>query len=323
MKNNSTDLGNKSLLLQFAVKSKKKSKAYGDRAVTWNRSSSAKQDYEWQVTVTTNFVQRNNWNLIKAFGVKESAKTNDGEEFQEMLNYCYKENISHIVFFSYDRFNRSGDISILKELREDGIKVHGATQVVDDETPSGRMTQQMYMLFAQMENEQRREKILEGIKNKLRKGEWPIKPPIGYVKRFVTGKQEHPFDKPQCFIDERGDLIRQAFFWKDKENLSHVEILKRLRKMGLKIPPHHLSRIFRNIFYIGYITHSFLDEGEIIKGKHEPLIDEATFYRVNGIVKKIPHGWKNEKHESQMPLKGTVLCGVCNRPLTGYLQKEK
>ena len=323
MKNNSTDSGNKNLLQQFAVKSKNKSKIYGDRAVTWNRSSSEKQDYQWQVTVTSGFVQRNNWALIKAFGVKESAKTNDGEEFQEMLNYCYREKISHIVFFSYDRFNRSGDISILKKLRADGIKVHGATQVVDDETPSGRFSQQMYMIFAEMENEQRREKIIEGIKNKLRKGEWPTTTPVGYEKRFVTGEQEHPLDKPQCFIDKKGELIRQAFIWKDKENLSHVEILSRLRTMGLKMKMYHLTRIFRNIFYIGYITHSLLDEGEIIKGKHEPLIDEATFYRVNGIVDKMPHGWKNEKHESQMPLKGTILCGVCDRPLTAYLRKEK
>jgi site-specific DNA recombinase len=100
--------------------------------------------------------------LIKAFGVKESAKTDDRKEFQDMLKFCRKENISHIVFFSYDRFSRAGDTTILDKLRKQGIKVHAATQGADDETPSGRMTQKMYLMFAEMENEQRREKIVEG-----------------------------------------------------------------------------------------------------------------------------------------------------------------
>ncbi len=323
MKTNKEISSNKDLLQQFAVKSQKKKVIFGDKAVTYNRCSTDKQDsLGWQEKVTGDYVKQKNWTLIRSFGEKESATTDDRAEFQEMLKFCKKENISHIVFYSYDRFSRTGDTNLLKDLREKGIKVHAATQGADDETPSGRMTQKMYLMFAEMENEQRREKILEGVKNKLRKGEWNIKPTIGYEKRFVTGKKEHDHDKPQCFINEKGKFIKQAFLWKYNENLSHIEISNRLKTMGLELNAYRLTRIFQNPFYCGYITNSLLDNGELIRGKHEPLISEEIFLAVNNIVNRIPHGWKKSGEHAEMYLKASMRCGKCSKFLTAYFKKK-
>lgn len=310
-------------LRQFAVKSEKKVIVYGDRAVTYNRCSTNKQDsVEWQKKITAGFVKQNNWDLVKAFGAKESATTDDREEFQEMLHFCKKNKISHIVFYSYDRFTRTGNTALLDRLRADGIKVHAATQAVDDETASGRMIQKLYLLFAEMDNEQRRQKIIDGQINKLRKGEWIVKPPLGYIKDYVTGKKEHDHDKPQCFIGPVGKLIQQAFMWKYNENLTNEAIIQRLIPMGLTLTPPHLSRIFRNPFYCGYITHALLDNGEIIRGKHEPLITEEVFLTVNGLLSGNNQGYKKISHADKMPFKATVKCGKCDRPLTAYLQKN-
>ncbi len=314
--------GNTTLLQQFAVKSERKFIVYGDRAITYNRCSGEKQDsVEWQAKITGTFALKKGWTLVKSFGVKESAKTDDRKVFQEMLLFCKKENISHIVFFSYDRFSRAGNLGLIDELRAQGIKVHAATQLVDDETASGRMMQKIFLVLAEADNYQRREKIIEGLKNKLRKGEWITNPPLGYKKRYVSGEKAHDHDKPQCFIDEKGEMLRQAFYWKDNENLTDNHIVFRLKTMGLILTPRQLTRIFRNLFYCGYITHSLLDEGEIIKGKHEALIDVSTFYRINGVLDKRPHGWKKFKHDDEMPLKVSVRCGICDLPLTGYVQK--
>lgn len=321
-KNKSTKLPE--WLHQFAVKSEKKIIVYGDRAVTYNRCSTNKQDsVEWQEKITAGFVKQNNWNLVKAFGEKESATTDDREEFKEMLQFCRKNDISHIIFYSYDRFTRTGNTALLDKLRGQGIKVHAATQVVDDETASGRMVQKLYLIFAEMDNEQRRQKIIDGQVSKLRKGEWVGMPPVGYIKNYVTGKKEHDHDKPQCFIGPLGNLIRQAFLWKLEENLTHEAIVQRLIPMGLTISPPHLTKIFRNPFYCGYITQSLLAEGEIIRGKHEPLISEEVFLAVNGILSGNRQGYTNISHANKMPFKATVKCGKCGRPLTAYFQKSK
>lgn len=322
MKKNSGDSEKKNLLQQFAVKSKKKKKiVFGNRAVTYNRCSTEKQDsVEWQKKITGSFVLQNNWELVKSYGEKKSATTDDRKEFKEMLKFCEKEKISHIVFYSYDRFTRTGNMGLVDELREKGIKVHAATQSADDTTPSGRFTQKMYLVVAELENAQRREKSMEGMIEKLRKGEWIGIPPIGYEKRYVTGKKEHDHDKKQCFINETGNRIRQAFYWKDREKISNLQVIERLNAMGLFLVLPELTRIFRNPFYCGYITNNLLD-GEIIKGKHEPLISEEVFLRVNGVVNGSPHGWNVIRENEHMPLKASMRCGKCERPLTAYPQK--
>lgn len=315
--------GNTTLLQQFAVKSQKKNIIYGDRAITYNRCSTERQDsVEWQAKITGGYVRQNGWNLIKSFGAKESAKSDDRKVFQEMLQFCKQENISHIVFYSYDRFSRAGNLGLIDKLRAKGIKVHSATQLVDDETASGRMMQKFFLVLAEADNYQRREKIIEGLKNKLRKGECIGEPPIGYEKRYVTGKKEHDHDKRQSYINEKGQILRQAFYWKDSHNLTDIQIVERLKTMGIILTPKHLRRIFRNLFYCGYITHRLLDDGEIIRGKHEPLVDEAMFFRINGVLNQNPHGWKKINRDADLPLKVSVNCGQCGRPLTGYVQKK-
>ena len=323
MKTNINNIDNQNLLKKFAIKSKKKQIHYTDKAVIYNRCSTEKQDsLEWQEKVCTNYCKQNEFNLIRCFGEKVSATTDNREQFQKMLTFCDKEHISHIVIFSYDRFSRTGDLSLLKKLRKKGVKVHAATQSVDDQTPSGRFSQSMYMMFAEMENEQRAEKVIEGMKNKLRKGEWIGKPPIGYKKRYVNGEKEHDHDKRQCFIDKKGELLQQAFHWKDTEKISNVEVIKRLKEMGLSLVLPQLTRIFRNPFYCGYVTSSLLD-GELIPGKHEPLITEDVFLRVNGIVNSRAYGWNVIREHEDMPLKASVICSECGRPITGYIKKEK
>lgn len=325
MKKNSGDSGNLNLLKQFAVKSNSKTTiVYNDTAVIYNRCSSKKQDsLGWQDEYAAKFSSQLKLELVRSFNEKFSAKTDDRTVFNEMLAFCEKEKIGHIIFFSYDRFSRAGDVNLIKTLKQKGIRVHAATQHVDDETSSGRLSQAMYLMFAQYENEERRKKIIEGLRNKLRKGEWINNPAIGYKKDFVTGKREHPLDKPQCFIDETGKLIKQIFQWKDEENLTYREIRKRLIPMGVKLLEQQIAKILRNPFYCGYITHSLLDDGELIRGKHEPLISEELFLRVNGLLNGNTHGWKRISHADKMPFKASVKCQKCERPLTAYLQKEK
>ncbi len=310
-------------LQNFSIKRSEDRAVENNQAVIYNRCSTEQQDsLDWQDNVCMNLCKQNKFDLIKTFNAKESATTDDRTVFNEMLQFCYKNHIGNIVVYSYDRFTRSGDIGLLKSLRKKGIKVHAATQSVDDQTPSGRLSQNLYLMFAEMENEQRRDRIIEGQKKKLRKGEWIGQPTIGYIKDYVSGKKQHDHDKPQCIIGPIGKLIQQAFMWRYNENLTHEAIIQRLIPMGLALTPPHLSRIFRNPFYCGYITHALLDNGEIIRGKHEPLITEEVFLAVNGLLSGNKQGYKKVSHADKMPFKATVKCGKCDRPLTAYVQKK-
>ena len=89
--------------------------------------------------------------------------------------------------------------------------------------------------------------------------------------------------------------------------------------MGLDVDRKHLNKIFQNVFYVGYIRHNLLGN-EIVKGKHEALIDEATFNKINGISNA---GYEHKRITDDFPLKRHIICSECGGYLTGYTVKAR
>lgn len=109
------------------------------------------------------------------------------------------------------------------------------------------------------------------------------------------------------------------FLWKANEGLGDIAIVDRLKSLGLDVDRKHLNKILQNIFYCGYIKHSLLGD-EIIKGKHEPLIDEDIFNKVNGLSNA---GYEHREVTDEFPLKRHVVCSDCGGYLTGYTMKAR
>ena len=88
-----------------------------------------------------------------------------------------------------------------------GINIISVTQPIDTSNPSGILQQNILFLFGQYDNDLRKQKSMAGTKEKLLKGIWCTKAPIGYdnVKRNSERFIE---------INEKGKLIRKAFYGK-------------------------------------------------------------------------------------------------------------
>ena len=71
------------------------------------------------------------------------------------------------------------------------------------------------MLFGQFDNDQRREKSVAGSREKLLKGEWVTKAPIGYDHVLRSGQK-------LIVVNEIGKLIRKAFEWKANEESNEI-----------------------------------------------------------------------------------------------------
>ncbi len=124
-------------------------------------------------------------------------------------------------------------------------------------------------------------------------------------------------------INEEGKMLKKAVEWKAYKRLSNAEITRRLNKMGVDITEKRLNNLFLNPFYCGLIT-SKLIPGQIIEGKHEPLISRDLFLAVHNIrQEKRSQGFVHERFNDNLPLKVFVKCDKCGTPLTGYLVKKK
>ncbi|MEO5601774.1 MAG: recombinase family protein [Cyclobacteriaceae bacterium] len=187
------------------------------------------------------------------------------------------------------------------------------TQPIDVSTHSGVLQQNIQFIFSKYDNDLRREKCITGMKEKLLRGEWIGVAPLGYCYGHSEGSRK-------ISAGEKGKLIARAFEMK-VEGLTNTEIALRLNKLGLRLDRKRLSEVLRNPFYCGYIAHGLLD-GQIIKGKHEPLISEELFLRANDALKKNAFGYKQSKN-TNVPLRNFVRCANCDTPFTGYIVRKK
>ncbi len=253
-------------------------------------------------------------------GTYESAASDERKEFKRMLTFIRKSKvkINYIIVYSLDRFSRTGAgaISIAKELREEGVKVISVTQPVDVSTSSGVFQQNMHFIFGQYDNDQRRDKCITGMIERLRRGDWVGHAPFGYDNITISGVKK-------VIINAAGEVIKIIFHMKAVEGKSNAEIVDYCISRGIKkINLKRLTVIFKNPFYCGIIVHRLLN-GEAIKGNHEPLISEEIFFRTNELTSMHRQGYTVQAVNENLPMKGFIRCSDCGGKMTGYKNKLK
>jgi site-specific DNA recombinase len=266
------------------------------------------------------YAMKSGYNILSYFGgTYESAASDERKEFKKLIEYCKKQKLSSlkIIVYSLDRFSRTGDnaIWLSRQLRDLGIQIVSVTQPIDTNNPAGVLQQNILFLFSQYDNDLRRQKTIAGMKEKLLQGIWPCGAPLGYDNVTINGEKS-------IAINEKGRLLRKAFLWKANEGLSIVEIVMRLEAQGLKVLHQRMSEILQNPFYCGVLSHSLL-EGEMVEGKHEKLVSKELFLKANTEKSKVPHGYKANPMNENLPLKLFFKCDTCKEYMRGYLVKAK
>ncbi|KAA1242443.1 recombinase family protein [Aquimarina sp. RZ0] len=276
---------------------------------------------ETQKTACESFAQRKGLNVSAFFGgTYESAKSDERKEFTKMLNYVKrKKDISYIIVYSYERFSRTGanGAYISDQLKKQGIVTLSATQDLDPLSSSGNFQQNMFYMWGQFDNDQRRDKSVTGMQKKLREGHRIWLTPFGYTNLNPgNGKTPH------YVINEQGKLLKNAFLLKANHNMAHTEIAQKPKEKGLHITDKKLSKYFRNPFYCGIIINSLLP-GEVIEGKHEAMIPKETFLRIHNLLNSREEGVKYTLEDNNLPLKMFIRSASCNTPYTGYVVRKK
>lgn len=294
-------------------------------AIIYTRVSTKEQadtntSLETQKKYCENYARANGFHVVAYFGgVHESAKSDDRKEFKRMLKYAKQSgSVGYIIVYSYDRFSRTGSSAaqITHELLGQGIQVKAVTQEVDTTSASGKFQQNLFYMFSQFDNELRRDKTITAMSDLLRKGYWLWTPPVGYTNK----KKYHKAVDWDIVIDTNGKLLKKAFEWKRQNTCSNVEIVRRLNAQGMNIDERRLHEVFKNPFYCGILVCKMLP-GEVIEGRHKPIVSKEDFLKINAPESPYPRAYKTDN--DSLPLKQFTYCEKCNTPLTGFLVKQK
>jgi site-specific DNA recombinase len=246
----------------------------------------------------------------------ESAKTDDRPVLQQMLRELPGHAAKYLIVHKVDRLarNRRDDANLYERLVGMGVKLVSASENIDD-TPAGQLMHGMLATFAEYYSNNLSTEIMKGLRRKHETGGTPHKPPIGYLpKRELIGTQ----DIRSVILDpERAPLVKQAFtlyatgHWPLRKLAVQME-REGLRSRGtLRYPErplgaNRINAMLRNPYYVGVVAWN----GQRYPGKHEPLVDQETWDRVQMLLTAAHVGGERaQKHEHY--LRGTVVCAEC------------
>lgn len=258
-----------------------------------------------------------------------SAKDMNRPALSRMLEDVKAKKINYIVFWALDRLSRDpidGLVMCRETFYKNGIKFASITEEIDMDTADGEMMLTIRLSMARAE----RRRISERTK-------------IGYAKRAQLGHRNSP-SRPYGYdigpnlvltVNEEEKLIVQKIYnwYISGWGTHHIE--RELNIMGLPSPRGKsnwnmtaVRHILRNISYLGYNhwkPRSAPEESRIIvKGDHEPIIDEDTFNKAQELMRRRVQ--KEMNRSSNHFYFSTILkCALCGSPYYGnaFYQKGK
>lgn len=262
--------------------------------------------------------------VVEHFQDDHSAKSFERPAFKKLLEFLKqnKNTIDLLLFIKWDRFSRNAAESyeMLKTLRQFNVEAQATEQPLDLSIPESKLMLALYLASPEVENDRRSLNVSMGMRRAIREGRWIVKAPMGYQNK------RDDQNKPIIIPGKDAKYIREAFELIASGEYSQETVRQKLNAEGFKCSKNNFSCLLRNPVYMGKIKlkASKNEEETIVKGIHEPIIDEETF----SIVQDILEGRKTKNNlakihrsKSELPLRGFLECSRCGKKLTGSASK--
>ena len=157
------------------------------------------------------------------------------------------------------------------------------------------------------------ENVKRGLREKVRRGEWPGWAPLGYINEY----KDHTIQ----LDPEKAPFVRKIFELYATGDYSLGELLREIHGWGLSgkagkpVRKSLLALMLRNPFYYGVMKF----KGELFEASHPPLISKKLFDKVQEVLDKKSKPLK--RGEIKFAFTGLMRCGECEASITAEVQK--
>ncbi len=306
------------------AKTNRKTRKGAKQFIALARVSSREQEREGfslevQEEALKNYATANGGKITKLYRVAETAsKKDERKAFKNLLKYA-RENAAQldgVLFYKIDRAVRNlFDYVDLERLEEDyGVPMFSITQPTEN-TPAGRMMRRTLANMATFYTEQQAVDVKEGLKRRVENGLFVCKAPYGYLNVRRDGRslvEVDPVKAPKV----RRIFELYAYHGHTLDSLSDQLMAEGIRYVDSKsrFVRSKLHSILADRSYIGDIPYY----GQWLPGTHEPIVDRATFDRVQVLMSKKRY----QSHE--LTYAGSMIrCGHCGNFITGENRIKK
>jgi site-specific DNA recombinase len=250
----------------------------------------------------------------------ESARSAARPDLQRMLRYLASEPVAFVLVHKIDRLarNRADDVEINLAIQQAGAALVSCTENID-KTPSGMLLHGIMSSIAEFYSQNLAAEIVKGTETKVKLGGTPTLAPIGYlnVRQTIDGREVRTVE-----VDpNRAEHVRWAFdaYATGEWTLNQLTAELALRglttrptrtRVAKPLPVNKVHEVLQNRYYTGVVKW----RGVEYPGKHEPLINLATFERVQEILRgHRTAGTRPQRHTRY--LAGSLFCARCGSRL--------
>lgn len=288
--------------------------------------------------------QGGNVELVRVFSDGwVSGKYVSREGLDEMIEFLKKENrsytkISRVIIDDIDRIIR--DVAGWRDIKNrieklGGAKIFSLKQDLND-TPEGKMLQSITMSVKQYERENNARRTRDRQRGRLLDG-YRCYSVLPWYKYAFEDEARKKWGRVLVFSEPNASIMREWLTLFSKGILVNItSFVDFLRKKWLTTSQgkvikksSDIDRVFikeKLLFYCGYLSNKKLDV-DMVKGRHPALIDESIMDKILEILN--PKRYKvrivnsKEKNMKELPLRGSLCCESCHRPMTGSPSKNK
>ena len=254
--------------------------------------------------------------IIRLFKIAETAsKRDERKTFKEMVAFAKKRapGLDGLLFYKVDRAARNlVDYVELERLESEyGVPFISVSQPTEN-NPAGRMMRRTLANMASFFTEQMAVDISQGLNRRVQEGLFPARAPYGYRNVRINGRSIVEIDP------NAAENVKRIFHLYAYENCTLEGVVARLAKEGRRYRSDRpqfnrtsVHNVLNDRSYIGEILY----RGGWHPGKHEPLIDRATWNRVQALL----GGAGNHSHTMTYASE-FMQCGHCGHQITGELK---
>lgn len=222
-------------------------------------------------------------------------------------------NIDVVVVYKLDRLSRSqrDTLELIEEhFLKNQVEFVSITETLDTSTPFGKAMIGILSVFAQLERETITERMRMGLVKRAEEG-----------YRTAGGNYD-----PAGYTRNEGELVikeDEALHVKTAYDLyeqfhSITKVQTRLKELGFEVWRfRRYNDILRAKLYCGYVSFA----GTYYNGRHEPIITEEQFDRVQMLLSR--HKGKNAHKAKESLLSGLITCGHCRENYVTYQSRDK